>query len=306
MAERAHRPEPVRRCDECREVARISVRGVDGEPDLCKKCARLELALCGLCGELRRCYYAQQPQPICRCCAPNPTAGCAHCDKRRRIAALSDRGPVCAGCRRAAARGRPRCQCCRRSRQAVAIIDGAPICAACADTRTTQRCRDCATDGRNWSEGRCPDCALGDELARLRATGDPDAVARLAPLLATLRERDKPKTALAWLQHSLAAPTLRGLLLGEIAISHEALDEHDVGQATAYLRSWLVADGVGSCQPPDEESHEERHHDAEHGQRANAAAAAARCRSHDADVLLVAHRLLDLRAEVLEEVDQRR
>lgn len=34
------------------------------------------------------------------------------------------------------------------------------------------------------------------------------------------------------------------MLRGELAISHEALDEHDVGQATAYLRSWLVDDGI--------------------------------------------------------------
>jgi hypothetical protein len=31
------------------------------------------------------------------------------------------------------------------------------------------------------------------------------------------------------------------MLRGQIEISHEALDQHDVGQATAYLRSWLVA-----------------------------------------------------------------
>jgi len=34
------------------------------------------------------------------------------------------------------------------------------------------------------------------------------------------------------------------MLRGEIAISHDTLDEHDVGQATAYLRSWLVAHHV--------------------------------------------------------------
>ncbi len=78
----------------------------------------------------------------------------------------------------------------------------------------------------------------------MRAQGDPDAVARLAPLLAQLQQHDKPRSSLAWLQRSPAAPTLRGLLRGEIAISHEALDEHDVGQATAYLRSWLVAHGI--------------------------------------------------------------
>jgi hypothetical protein len=34
------------------------------------------------------------------------------------------------------------------------------------------------------------------------------------------------------------------MLRGEIEISHEALDEHDAGQATAFLRSWLVAHGI--------------------------------------------------------------
>ena len=31
------------------------------------------------------------------------------------------------------------------------------------------------------------------------------------------------------------------MLRDEIAISHEALDEHDVGQATDHLRSWLAS-----------------------------------------------------------------
>ena len=34
------------------------------------------------------------------------------------------------------------------------------------------------------------------------------------------------------------------MLRGELEISHQALDEHDVGAATAYLRSWLVAHGI--------------------------------------------------------------
>ena len=49
---------------------------------------------------------------------------------------------------------------------------------------------------------------------------------------------------LAWLQNSPAAGTLSLLVNGEVAISHEALDDHDVGQASAYLRSWLVGHGI--------------------------------------------------------------
>jgi len=84
----------------------------------------------------------------------------------------------------------------------------------------------------------------------LRAEGEPGAVARLEPLLARLAAHDKPRSALSWLGRSPAAPILRALVRGEIAISHEALDERDVGQATAYLRSWLVDGGV--LEPRDE------------------------------------------------------
>ncbi|MCA1679936.1 MAG: hypothetical protein LC777_13815, partial [Actinobacteria bacterium] len=119
-----------------------------------------------------------------------------------------------------------------------------------AGSGTARRCVSCGAEGRTWSAGRCPACALGAELRRLRAEGDPSAVARLEPLLARLAARDKPRSALSWLTRSPAAPTFRALLRGEVAISHAALDERDVGQATAYLRSWLVGHGV--LEPRDE------------------------------------------------------
>jgi hypothetical protein len=78
-------------------------------------------------------------------------------------------------------------------------------------------------------------------LAGLRARGDPDAVAALAPLLGQLERHHKPLSAMAWLERSPAAATFHAMLRGEISISLQTLDEHDVGQTTAYLRSWLVA-----------------------------------------------------------------
>jgi len=78
-------------------------------------------------------------------------------------------------------------------------------------------------------------------MSELRAGGAPDAVATLAPLLGQLERHPKPLSAVAWLKVSPAAPTFHALLRGGLAISHDALDEQDVGQATAYLRSWLVA-----------------------------------------------------------------
>ena len=81
-------------------------------------------------------------------------------------------------------------------------------------------------------------------LAELRGRGDPDAVVTLARLLGQLEHHRKPLSAIAWLERSPAAPTFHAMLRGEIAISHDTLDQHDVGQATAYLRSWLVAHHV--------------------------------------------------------------
>ena len=54
----------------------------------------------------------------------------------------------------------------------------------------------------------------------------------------------KPRSALKWLQRSAAAPKFRAMLRGELAISHETLDEHAAREATAYLRSWLVTHGI--------------------------------------------------------------
>jgi regulatory LuxR family protein len=63
-------------------------------------------------------------------------------------------------------------------------------------------------------------------------------------VLARLERHDDPRSAFAWLQRSPAVPTLRTMLRGELAISHQALDDNHVGQATDYLCSWLVDDKI--------------------------------------------------------------
>ena len=245
MTGRKRRPPPVRCCDECGQHDVISIRGRDGRPELCRKCARLpSRRVCALCGEWRRCYSNHQGPSICRRCAPDPTPRCSHCAQRKRIAALTNRGPVCVGCERAAARGRPRCRICRFSREPAAWVDGEPVCSKCAGTPVIAHCPGCQRPRHDWRGRRCPDCKLAGLLAELRGSGDPDAVAALEPLLGQLERHRKPLSAIAWLERSPAAPTFHAMLRGKIAISHDTLDQHDVGQATAYLRSWLVAHTV--------------------------------------------------------------
>ena len=239
----SHAP-PVRRCDECGQLEVISIRGRHGRPELCHKCARNKHAVCALCGGWRRCYSNHQGPSVCRRCVPDPTPRCSHCAQRKRIAAITDRGAVCVGCERAAARGRPRCRICRFSREPAAWVDGEPVCSTCAGIPVIARCPGCQRPRQGWRGRRCPRCELAVALAELRGGGDPDAVAALEPLLGQLERHQKPLSAIAWLERSPAAPTLRAMLRGEIAISHDTLDQHDVGQATAYLRSWLVAHHV--------------------------------------------------------------
>jgi hypothetical protein len=244
MADRLGYSRPVRRCGECDQLRTAHARARDGEPDLCFRCWKLGKARCSICGEYRRCYWARQVRPMCPRCLPEPRAGCSHCEKRGQIAALTDRGPQCLACWRAAQNGRHACRRCRRWRRPAAWIDGTPVCAACNGTGTIRYCQDCGAAGRDYRSKRCHRCALHHTLQELREHADPDAVAELEPLLRRLEQHKRPRSALAWLQRSPAAPTFVGMLRGEIRISHHALDEHDAGQATAYLRSWLVIHGV--------------------------------------------------------------
>lgn len=118
------------------------------------------------------------------------------------------------------------------------------MCAACNGTGTIRHCQDSGADGHDFRSKRCHRCALNHTLHELRADGDPDAVAKLEPLLRRVEQHRRSRSALTWLQRSSAAPTFHAMLRGEIPISRQGLDERDAGQATAYLRSWLVADGV--------------------------------------------------------------
>jgi hypothetical protein len=244
MADRLGYSRPVRRCGECGQQRTAHAVARDGEPALCFRCWKLEKATCSICGEYRRCYWARQVRPTCPRCVPEPRARCSHCDKRGQVADLTDRGPQCLACWRRAQKGRHACQRCRRWRRPAAWIGGAPVCAVCTGTGTIRYCQDCGLEGHDFRSKRCHRCTLNHTIQELREYADPNAVAKLNPLLRRLEQHSKPRSALTWLERSPAAPTSLSMLRGEIPISHEALDEHDVGQATAYLRSWLVAHGI--------------------------------------------------------------
>lgn len=204
--------------------------------------------MCASCGRRGACHHAQTERPLCSACLPVVLEACAHCGRTRRVEARTYRGALCAGCFRRALRAKVVCQGCGQRRRPVARDERGELCASCDGDPGWQRCRSCGAEELNWRDGRCPDCCLTSELAALAATADPDALARLRPYLASLRDRAQPKSVLEWMQVSPAWPTVPAMLNGELPISHDTLDSHN--QGAAYLRAALVA--AGALEPRDE------------------------------------------------------
>ncbi|HEX8158138.1 MAG TPA: hypothetical protein VF526_12210 [Solirubrobacteraceae bacterium] len=175
---------------------------------------------------------------------------CADCGRNRRVEARTYRGALCTGCFRRALRAKVVCHGCGQRRRPVARDERGELCASCADDPGWQRCRSCGAEELNWRDGRCPVCCLESELAALAAVAEPDALGRLSPYLASLRDRAQPKSVLEWMQVSPAWRTVLAMLNGELQISHDTLDSHDQGHATGYLRAALVT--AGALEPRDE------------------------------------------------------
>lgn len=172
----------------------------------------------------------------------------------RRRTAVAHRCPRCgrptpgrnsSGCRtciaeRAAAR-RGDCTHCGRG---VPVENGR--CGQCArwDGRRCDRCavrRDlvAGTDG-NW---RCHRCLFSDDLDQLTAGTPP---AWLVDLCAALRGAKCVASTHAWLRSSPGGRLLAQLAGGELALSHDTLDEHR-GRSVERLRGLLIV--VGALEP---------------------------------------------------------
>ena len=85
---------------------------------------------------------------------------------------------------------------------------------------------------------------LRARLENLTRAGDPTAVAALERYLAALAESPNALSTLNWMSCSRSYDTLRELISGAIALTHEALDSVDRGPGTIYLRSALTAHGA--------------------------------------------------------------
>lgn len=256
LCKRCYRAEqPKRVCGICGKTRAIRIRARAGFPDICYACAPApEPAKCGICGRLGRIARkatATTPQ-VGRCCYQPPLARCSRCGHERPCYHASSSMPVCLRCR---AKPVAICLDCGEARPAYRRVDGGVLCAACDRRRgnTTGVCRSCQASAP-LKRGLCAACRLRERVAELAARGEPEAVERLAPYLATLAAARNPASTLRWLQTPTRA-LLEELLARRLAISHAAFDAlEDAGRdgRLGFLRAALVESGV--LERRDEES----------------------------------------------------
>jgi hypothetical protein len=217
----------------------------------CSTCRRRDPSTwqpCGGCGQ-RRPVNQRAADGTARCvsCYQAPAEPCAGCGQLARVATRKDGQPLCGRCYQKPTR---RCGQCGRVRLvARRACDGQPdLCPTCYPAPMLD-CSVCGQHGRcrRTTPGRAPicfRCQLDRRLHQLLAGYDgaiPDSLARLHR---AILEIGNPVTALGWLDRSPATAVLAKLASGELALTHQALDELPRGFAVDHLRQLLVASGA--------------------------------------------------------------
>ena len=236
---------PQRTCGRCGRVRRIARRAHDDQPDLCDGCYRMPAADCSRCGRHRPCSFAATAAPVCAGCSPRRQATCARCGQLAPPTANWPEGPVCDPCYTAALRQRGTCSSCHVSRRLVTPAGpDATLCADCAGLPVSHACTDCGIEDKLYERRRCERCALRRRTGELLRAGGEQFPTALTDVHDAIINTNTPRSALNWLRQGAGARLLADLAAGELACSHQALDEHPQARAADYLRHMLVASGA--------------------------------------------------------------
>lgn len=241
----------TRRCDECGLVRPISMSR--GGVSLCNTCRRRHddaRKPCVACGNIRLVHTRTDAGPLCPECAPGRVEPCVHCGHTKRVKVRFTGGATCDQCFsiiRNTTRPCPRCN--TVTLVASVADDGTLACSSCAGRVSSFVCVECGSEGIRHGK-RCYPCAAQRAVNELFADATPARRAALEPLRVRLMHHPEPKSMVLWPKRSASAGILTQILREEIALTHEALDEHPVTQAASLLRHALV--DVGALTPRDD------------------------------------------------------
>jgi hypothetical protein len=105
-------------------------------------------------------------------------------------------------------------------------------------------CAACGREDRIWKNRRCFACNLADRLDTLLAGPGGAVPHELAGLRDALSRADPPRAVLRWIAGPTVATVLGKLARGEMALTHESLDQFGTGRSIGHLRQVLVTVGV--------------------------------------------------------------
>ncbi|MFJ1700266.1 hypothetical protein ACIOHC_35250 [Streptomyces sp. NPDC088252] len=104
------------------------------------------------------------------------------------------------------------------------------------------RCKRCGEENLASDSNIYWRCLLTDRINKLLAGPDGEIPERLRPLAEAITGMPRPNSGWAWIHMNRRVPELlRGLAVGEIELSHDALDSLPRSRTIEYLRGLLVA-----------------------------------------------------------------
>ncbi len=227
-------------CSECGTVSAVR-RRTPGGP-VCDHCARRPRGTCSSCGRQATIVSGlRRDQPRCGRCTPRGQRPCDRCGRTMRIVEVWPTGTACTSCYYKVLDAKSICEGCgARRRIDPRNRDGRDLCSDCAGLAAWFVCRDCGDEARLPADGRCRHCQL---IARLADVfGDADGASKeLSSLRLALATTERPRAVLRWLAGGHTRQVLAGLVSGQLALTHEALDALGNSKALDHLRQVLVA-----------------------------------------------------------------
>lgn len=243
---------PVATCSRCGNERPCN--HTETGPAVCLACANRSTGECGFCGRVGRILRkgGEGSPALGICCYELPRARCSDCGRERPCYRAKTDHPVCPNCT-SVRRAQP-CVGCGERRVATRRVDGGILCQTC-DVKlghTTGACDGCGQTAP-LIKGVCAACKLRVGVDQLAAGANSEVAATLGPFLVELARSATPSSTLRWF-YTPGFDITRRMLAGEIAISHDGLDQAalEAPNPVASLRAKLVASGV--LEPRDEAS----------------------------------------------------
>lgn len=235
---------PRRLCNQCGRVRPISIRSVDGGPEICATCNKGPEQKCELCGDIRPCRrLGAQRTWACARCRPRTVDVCVRCKRRRAVHARWPLGPVCTTCYSAVLDQPGRCGACGTRAPLIGRGEtGDALCGPCSG-RPAHLCQRCGRAGRRYADGACARCILTDRVTQLIGT-DETVPRQLRPLFEGLITDQNPRSLILWISRSPNARLLADLAADGEPLTHDRLDGLPPSRYELYVRQMLVHTGV--------------------------------------------------------------